>query len=57
MKKYPVTELVRKWEREELTVEQAIGQLLLWLVELVEGLAKLEANQRKMSNSLGQEEK
>lgn len=57
MKKYPVTELVRKWEREELTVEQAIGQLLLWLVELVEGLAKLEANQRKMSNSLGQEDK
>lgn len=57
MKKYPVTELVRKWEREELTVEQAIGQLLLWLVDLVEGSAKLEANQRKMSNSLGQEEK
>jgi hypothetical protein len=47
MKKYPVTELVRKWEREELTVEQAIGQLLLWLVDLVEGLAKLEANQRR----------
>ena len=47
MKKYPVAELVKKWEREELTVEQAIGQLLLWLATLVEQLAKLEANQRK----------
>ncbi len=48
MKKYPVTELVRKWEREELTVEQAIGQILLWLAALVEQLARVEINQRKL---------
>lgn len=47
MKKYPASELIKKWEREELTAEQAIGQLLLWLVTLVERVAKLEANQRK----------
>jgi hypothetical protein len=47
VKKYPITELIKKWEREEITVEQAIGQLLLWLATLVERLAKLEAMQRK----------
>ena len=47
MKKYSITELIKKWEREEITVEQAVGQLLLWLATLVERLAKLEAMQRK----------
>ena len=31
---YPLKELVKRWEREELTVEQAIGQILLWLTDL-----------------------
>lgn len=40
---YPLTELVKRWEREDLTVEQAIGQILLWLIYLSKQLAKLEA--------------
>jgi hypothetical protein len=48
MKKYPVEELVLKWEREELTVEQAIGQLLLWLVNVVERVIRLEARQQRL---------
>lgn len=47
MKKYSTLELVKKWEREELTVEQAIGQILLWLTALVERLNKLEATHPK----------
>jgi len=48
MKKYPASELIKKWEREELTAEQAIGQLLLWVVALVERMAKLEASQQQL---------
>ncbi len=51
MKKYPVSELVKKWEREEITIEQAIGQILLWLAALIEHIAKLEAKQQKLSRS------
>lgn len=48
MKKYPVSELVKKWEREDITVEQAIGQILLWLVALAERVVRLEVTQRKL---------
>ena len=47
MKKYPASELIKKWEREELTADQAIGQLLLWVAALVERVTKLEASQPK----------
>lgn len=47
MKKYPLSELVKRWECEELSIEQAIGQILLWLVSLVERVDELEARQRK----------
>lgn len=47
MKKYPASELIKKWEREELTADQAIGQLLLWVTALVERVTKLEATQSK----------
>ena len=50
VKKYPALELVNKWEREELTVEQAIGQLLLWMVALVERVTKLEATRLRSKN-------
>jgi hypothetical protein len=33
MSKYEWTDLVKKWRLEELTAEQAIGQLLLWMEE------------------------
>ena len=47
MKRYPLAELVKKWEREELTAEQAIGQILLWLDLLSERVAKVEAPPKK----------
>jgi hypothetical protein len=34
---YPLEELISKWGRGELTVEQAIGQILLWLQWLERG--------------------
>ncbi len=46
---YDLSDLIKRWEREELTTEQAIGQLLLWLVVLAERMAELEASTRKMS--------
>ena len=46
-KKYALPELVKKWEREDITVEQVIGQILLWLVALSSRITKLEATRRK----------
>ncbi|GAB4419522.1 MAG: hypothetical protein Fur0044_15940 [Anaerolineae bacterium] len=46
-KRYELAELIKRWERSDITPEQAIGQALLWLVALAERVAKLEANQRK----------
>ena len=51
MKRYPLSELVKKWEREDVTVEQAVGQLLLWLVSMVERVDKLEHSQQKNQQS------
>jgi hypothetical protein len=51
MKKYPLEDLVKRWEREELTLEQAVGQILLWLLNLAERVTKLEVNQRKTKES------
>ncbi len=48
MEKYPPEELIKKWEREELTSEQAIGQLMLWVMALIERIVQLEVNLRKM---------
>ena len=42
---YPIVELTKRWEREELTVEQAVGQILLWLAELTEKIQRLETGQ------------
>ena len=45
-KPYDLTDLVKRWGREELTVEQTVGQILIWLGLIVERLEKLEAFQR-----------
>jgi hypothetical protein len=42
---YPLTELIKRWEREELTVDQAIGQMLLWLADLSKRVKQLETPQ------------
>ena len=47
MKRYQLSELIKKWEREELTAEQAIGQILLWLNLLSERVTKVEATPQK----------
>jgi hypothetical protein len=47
MKRYELPELIKRWERAEVTPEQAIGQILLWVVALAERVAKLEINQRR----------
>ena len=39
---YGLQELIRRWGREQLTTEQAIGQILLLLVELDKRLQELE---------------
>ena len=42
-KPYDLPELIKRWEREQLTTEQAIGQILVWLVRLATRMTKLEA--------------
>ena len=50
-KRYELPELIKRWEREQLTGEQAIGQILLWLAALAERLARLEAGEHKPNKS------
>jgi hypothetical protein len=50
MKRYDLPELIKRWERGDMTSEQAIGQILLWLATVVERLTKLEAGQKKAEN-------
>lgn len=47
MKRYELPELIKRWERGDISTEQAIGQVLLWIATLVERVTKLEAAQRK----------
>jgi hypothetical protein len=54
-KPYDLAELVRRWGREELTVEQTVGQLLIWLGLIVERLEKLEAVQRGRQSGLSKD--
>jgi len=46
---YGLPELIRRWGREQLTTEQAIGQILLLLVELDKRLRKLERRRESLS--------
>ena len=39
---YPLPEIIRLWEQDRLTPEQAIGQILQHLQSLAERLAALE---------------
>ena len=45
MKRYELSELIQRWEREEITVTQAVGQILLWVLALSERVTKLEIAQ------------
>ena len=48
--RYELSELIKRWEREEITTEQAIGQLLLWQVVLSEKLNQLEIHLKRFNN-------
>jgi len=39
---YGLEGVIRAWEREQLTAEQAIGQILLLLQELEERIGRIE---------------
>jgi hypothetical protein len=53
MGNYSLDELVTRWEREKLTTEQAIGQLLLILRSLTERVRDLERWRWKQEKSHG----
>jgi len=42
MSNYNLDELINLWEREKLTTEQAVGQMLLMLRSLSEQIRELE---------------
>ncbi len=44
MSKYECAELLRKWKLEEVTAEQAIGQLLLWMEDTVQKVRGLQSS-------------
>ncbi len=48
---YSLEELVRRWQTGELTIEQAIGQMLLLLKELDAQVRKLELAQFRKEKS------
>jgi len=48
-RQYDLADLIKRWEREDITTEQVIGQVLLWLVILSERMAELEVNVRKIN--------
>lgn len=47
MNHYEFRELISLWERNRLTIEQAIGQILLILLSINQRLLKLEATDQK----------
>lgn len=50
MSQYTMEDLVKLWATEQLTTEQAIGQLLLQVKSILKRLAELERNQRRLPN-------
>ena len=42
MSQYDLTNLIKRWAQESVTVEQTIGQILLHLEEVLERIKKLE---------------
>jgi len=48
---YSLEELIRRWRLGHLTMEQAIGQILLWLKDLSERLGELERDRWEKSRN------
>ncbi len=47
MAAYDLDTILKKWERDELTTEQAIGQILLLLQSLAQRIGRLEVAQAR----------
>ncbi|HMN30734.1 MAG TPA: hypothetical protein PKE45_21455 [Caldilineaceae bacterium] len=48
---YSADELLHKWQRDELTVEQMVGHLLQQILALLQRLAELESRLRTLEQS------
>lgn len=42
----PLEKVIKLWETGQITIEQAIGKILLWLWQLEARVSKLEATRR-----------
>ena len=49
----PIQEVIKHWERSEITVEQCLGKILLLVLQMHQRLATLEANARRRESHLG----
>jgi hypothetical protein len=47
----PIEQVIKLWETGQITPEQAIGKILLWLRELYNRLAKLETKRPDSNDS------
>ncbi|MBK6709667.1 MAG: hypothetical protein IPG51_04890 [Chloroflexi bacterium] len=48
MSAYDLQELIKKWETEKLTSDQAIGQILLQMKEISERMGALEMSLQRL---------
>jgi hypothetical protein len=46
-----IEQVIKRWETGEITPEQVIGKILLWLLELYRQLLKLEARRQGPNES------
>ena len=56
MSAYDLDTMLKKWEREELSTEQAVGQIMLLLQSISHRVGRLEVaqeNNRRQSRPLG----
>jgi hypothetical protein len=55
MSAYDLQQLMRKWGREELTVEQMIGQIMQHLQELSDRIGSVEKQQETLRQQNGKD--
>jgi hypothetical protein len=49
---YPIPDLLHLWDRDKLTTEQAIGQLLQHLADLAKRLAEVERRLEQLAEAV-----
>ena len=54
MSAYDLDTMLKKWEREELSTEQAIGQIMLLLQSISHRIGRLEVVQENIRRQSGQ---